>query len=131
MANRFFRCIVLAALAWIGTVAPATAQAAEQQPAATSQQPDSLLNGILIGAGVGAIPGIYWLIADPNECAGLCAEDYAAIGVGAVIGGLIDRAITRKVTVSETGASSSSPRHLLIQPLVSRKRSGVQFALRF
>ena len=134
MVNRFccrHRSIVLAALAWIGTAAPAAAQAAAQPPAATSRQADSLLNGILIGAGVGAIPGIYWLIADPNECTGLCAEDYAAIAVGAVVGGLIDRAITRKVTVNEAGASSSSSRHLLIRPLVGRKRSGVQLALRF
>jgi len=78
MVNRFccrHRFIVLGALAWIGTTASAAAQAAAQPPAATSRQPDSLLNGILIGAGVGAIPGIYWLIADPNECTGLCAED--------------------------------------------------------
>ena len=125
------RFIVLAALAGIGTAAPAAAQAAAQPPTATSRQPDSLLNGILIGAGVGAIPGIYWLVADPNECTGLCAEDYVAIGVGAVVGGLIDRAITRKVIVNEAGTSGSSTRHLLIQPVVGRKRSGVQLALQF
>ena len=96
-----------------------------------SRQADSPLNGILIGAGVGAIPGIYWLVADPNECTGLCPEDYAAIGVGAVVGALIDRAVTRKVTVTDAGASGRSTRHLLIQPLVSRKRSGVQLALQF
>jgi hypothetical protein len=96
-----------------------------------SRQADSLLNGILIGAGFGAIPGIYWLIVDPNECTGLCPEDYAAIAVGAVLGGLIDRAVTRKVTVYEAGASGSSTRRLLIGPLVGRKRSGVQLALRF
>ena len=134
MVTRFccrHRFIVLAALAWIGATAPAAAQAAAQPPTATSQQPDSLLNGILIGAGVGAIPGIYWLVADPNECTGLCAEDYVAIGVGAVVGGLIDRAITRKVTVNEAGASGRSTRHLLIRPFVGRKQSGVQLALRF
>ncbi len=134
MVNRFcrrHRSIPLVAIAWIGTAAAAAAQAAAQPPAATSRQADSPLNGILIGAGVGAIPGIYWLIADPNECTGLCPEDYAAIAVGAVVGGLIDRAITRKVTVYEAGASSSSSRHLLIGPLVGRKRSGVQLALRF
>ena len=92
---------------------------------------DSPLNGILIGAGIGAIPGIYWLVVDPNECTGLCPEDYAAIAVGAVLGGLIDRAVTRKVTMYEAGASSSSSRRLLIGPLVGRKRSGVQLALRF
>ena len=96
-----------------------------------SRQADSPLNGILIGAGVGAIPGIYWLVADPNECTGLCPEEWAAIAVGAVVGGLIDRAATRKVTVYEAGASSSSSRRLLIGPLVGRKRSGVQLALRF
>ena len=52
------------------------------RPRPHSRQPDSLLNGILIGAGVGAIPGIYWLIADPNQCTGLCAKDYAAIASG-------------------------------------------------
>jgi hypothetical protein len=63
------------------------------------QQPDSSLTGVWIGAAVGAIPGIYWLIADPNECAGLCPEDYVAIGVGAAVGGVIDRAIHRRATV--------------------------------
>ena len=96
-----------------------------------SRQADSPLNGILIGAGFGAIPGIYWLVVDPNECTGLCPEDYAAIAVGAVLGGLIDRAVTGKVTVYEAGASGSSARRLLIGPLVGRKRSGVQLALRF
>jgi hypothetical protein len=140
MVSRFrcgHRCMVLAALGWIGATAPAAAQAAAQSPTAAavgrseSRQADSLLNGILIGAGVGAIPGIYWLVVDPNECTGLCTEDYVAIGVGAVIGGLIDRAITRKATVSEAGVSSSSTRHLLIRPFVGRKRSGVQLAVRF
>ena len=36
------------------------------------QQPDSLFTGVLIGAAVGAIPGIYWLVADPNGCSGMC-----------------------------------------------------------
>jgi hypothetical protein len=96
-----------------------------------SRQADSPLNGIAIGAGVGAIPGIYWLIADPNECTGLCPGEWAAIAVGAVVGGLIDRAITKKVTVYEAGAPGGSTRRLSIAPLVGRKRSGVQLAFRF
>jgi hypothetical protein len=96
-----------------------------------SREADSPLNGILIGAGFGAIPGIYWLVVDPNECTGLCPEDYAAIAVGALLGGLIDRAVTRKVTVYEAAESSSSARRLLIGPILSRKRSGLQLALRF
>ena len=65
------------------------------------QLPDSPLNGVLIGAAIGAIPGIYWLIADPNECTGMCPEDYVSIGVGALVGWLIDRSISSKVTVYE------------------------------
>ena len=51
------------------------------------QQPDSPLTGVLIGAAIGAIPGIYWLAADPNECTGMCPEEYALIAVGAIVGG--------------------------------------------
>jgi hypothetical protein len=95
------------------------------------RQPDSALDGALFGAGAGALPGIYWLVADPNECTGLCPEEWAAIAFGAVVGGLIDRAITRKVTVYEAGVPRSSTRRLLIGPLGGRQRSGVQLAFRF
>jgi hypothetical protein len=40
------------------------------------QQPDSPLTGVLIGAAGGATPGIYWLAVDPNECIGMCPEEY-------------------------------------------------------
>ena len=93
------------------------------------QKRDSLLNGVLIGAAVGAIPGVYWLIADPNECTGLCAEDYVAIGVGALVGGLIDRAIKKKATVYE--APSSKTTKVTVAPLLVRHRLGVQVALTF
>ena len=87
-AHRFILPAALASfLASIGATVPAAAQAAAQPPTATSREADSPLNGILIGAGFGAIPGIYWLVVDPNECTGLCPEDYAAIAVGAVLGG--------------------------------------------
>jgi hypothetical protein len=93
------------------------------------QQTDSLLNGTLIGAGIGAIPGVYWLIADPNECAGLCAEDYVAIGVGAVVGALVDRAIKRRVTVYESSGGGRG-RRVAIVPLAGT-RTGLQVALKF
>jgi hypothetical protein len=94
------------------------------------QQPDSPLTGVLIGAGIGAIPGIYWLVADPNECAGMCPEEYALIAVGAVVGGLIDRAITKKVMVFAAGASGGDG-HVSVRPLVQRARKGVQVAVTF
>ena len=95
------------------------------------QQPDSPLSGILIGAAVGAFPGVYWLIADPNECTGMCPEEYAFIAIGAVVGGLIDRAITRKVTVYPAGTSSGGSNRLAIAPLVRRDRAGMRVSLRF
>jgi len=94
------------------------------------QQPDSPLTGVLIGTAVGAIPGIYWLAVDPNECAGMCPEEYAFIAIGAVVGGLIDHAINRKVTVY-SGASSGRAKSDVIGPLVIRDRKGVQVAVKF
>lgn len=93
------------------------------------EQPDSPLTGVLIGAGIGAIPGIYWLVADPNECTGMCPEDYAAIAAGAVIGGLIDRAIHKKVTIYL--ASVKRDRSVTIAPLLTPSRTGVQVAVKF
>ncbi len=95
------------------------------------QQPDSPLTGVLIGAAIGATPGIYWLIADPNECSGMCPEEYALIAVGAVLGGMIDRAITRKVTVYAAGVSSGRAKNVMIGPLVMRDRGGVSVSVRF
>jgi hypothetical protein len=93
------------------------------------QQPDSPLTGVLIGAGIGAIPGIYWLAKDPNECTGMCPEDYAAIAVGAVVGGLIDHAIHKRVTVYLAGTARN--RTVTIAPLLTPSRTCVQVALKF
>jgi hypothetical protein len=93
------------------------------------QKRDSLLNGIVIGGGIGAIHGIYWLIADPNECTGLCAEDYVAVGVGALVGGFIDRAIKKKVTVYDSAARRSTK--LTVLPILVRDRRGFQVAVTF
>jgi hypothetical protein len=95
------------------------------------QRPDSPLTGVLIGAAIGAVPGIYWLIVDPNECTGMCPEEYAAIGISAVVGGLIDHAIKKKVTVYAAPASSGRAGSVTIGPLVTRHRRGVQVALKF
>ena len=95
------------------------------------QQPDSPLTGVLIGAAIGATPGIYWLIADPNECSGMCPEEYALIAVGAVLGGVIDRAITRKVTVYAAEVSSGRAMNVTIGPLVMRGRKGVSVSVTF
>jgi len=95
------------------------------------QRQDSPLTGILIGAGIGAIPGVYWYFADPNECIGLCPEEYAFIGIGALVGGLIDHAIKRKETVFVDGTSSRPPKTVDLGPLTTRDRRGVQVVVRF
>jgi hypothetical protein len=95
------------------------------------QQPDSPLTGVLIGAAIGAIPGIYWLVVDPNECNGMCPEEYKLIAIGAIVGGLIDRAITRRVTLYAAGAASGRAKSVMISPFVMRERKGVQVAIKF
>jgi hypothetical protein len=95
------------------------------------QRPDSPLTGVLIGAAIGAVPGIYWLIVDPNECTGMCPEEYAAIGISAAVGGLIDHAIKKRVTVYAAPASSGRARSVTIGPLVMRHRQGVQLAVKW
>jgi hypothetical protein len=95
------------------------------------QQPDSPLTGVLIGAAIGAVPGVYWLIADPNECTGLCPEEYGFIAVGALLGGVIDHVITRKVTVYSAGAATGRDKNVTIAPLLTRDRKGVQIAVKF
>jgi hypothetical protein len=94
------------------------------------QQRDSILNGVLIGAAIGAAPGIYWLIADPNECSGLCPEEYGAILVGAAIGGLIDRAVHKKITVY-SAERSRRVTTVTIMPMLTRQRWGLQVTKTF
>ena len=95
------------------------------------RQPDSPLTGVLIGAGIGAIPGVYWLIADPNECTGMCPEEYALIAVGAAVGGLIDRAITKKVSVYTADGPGAQRKRVTIGPLLTPNRKGVHLVVTF
>jgi hypothetical protein len=90
-----------------------------------STKRDSTLDGLLIGAAVGAIPGIYHLITDPNECTGMCPEEYGLIAAGAAIGWLVDRAIARKGPRTGERASVS------LVPYTARSRKGVRVAVRF
>lgn len=94
------------------------------------QRRDSLLNGVLIGAAIGAAPGIYFLITDPNECTGLCPEEWAAVGISAAVGGLVDRAVRQRTTVYEAPPGDRS-RSVAIAPLVTPSRRGVRLIVRF
>jgi hypothetical protein len=130
----------LAVVTWTGTAeaqeaGPSTSRLAmaasrAQAPvaeASDSTQRDSSLDGLLIGAAVGAIPGIYYLITDPNECTGMCPEEYGLIAAGAAIGWLIDRAITRKATAARAGDRAS----VSLVAYGAGARKGVRVAIRF
>jgi hypothetical protein len=94
------------------------------------RQQDSWVTGAVIGAGIGAIPGIYYLISDPNECAGLCPEEYAFVGIGALVGALVDKAVTRKVTVYESAATGAG-RNVAFTAALAAGRRGLQITLMF
>lgn len=94
-------------------------------------QRDSLLDGMLIGAGIGAIPGVYWLLADPNECNGMCPEDYGLIAIGAGIGALIDAVIHAKTTVDAAEPPCGFATRVSIGPFAERDRKGVLVGVRF
>jgi hypothetical protein len=95
------------------------------------RQPDSWVTGAAIGACIGAIPGLYYLIRDPNECAGLCPEEYALVGIGGLVGALVDRAITRKITVYENPAKAGRSGNVAVTPVLTRARRGVHVTVTF
>ena len=95
------------------------------------RQPDSWVSGAVIGAGIGAIPGIYYLMTDPNECAGLCPEEYALVAIGALVGALVDRAITKKVTVYESRAKGDAGGSVALRAVLTGARRSLHVAVRF
>jgi hypothetical protein len=95
------------------------------------RQRDPWFTGAMIGAGIGALPGIYYLIRDPNECAGLCPEEYALVGIGALVGALVDKAITKKVTVYEKRVKRDAGASAALTGVLTGTRRGVQFTVRF
>lgn len=96
-----------------------------------ARQRDSWVTGAVIGAGLGAFPGIYYMISDPNECAGLCPEEYALVGIGALVGALVDKAITKKVTVYENPAARRAGGNVTLTPVLTGARQAVQVTVRF
>jgi hypothetical protein len=95
------------------------------------RQQDSWLPGVLIGAGIGAVPAVYYLVTDPNECTGPCPEEYALIGVGALAGGLVDWAIRKTITVYERPAARGGGGHVVVMPLLTGTRRGAQLTVSY
>jgi hypothetical protein len=77
--------------------------AKQEAPAPTRR--DSVLNGVLIGAGVGALAG---LIPDHYDDCEECHDSlYASIGVGAGVGLLVDALRVKSPASSQSGPQAS------------------------
>jgi hypothetical protein len=95
------------------------------------RQRDSWVMGAATGAGIGALPGVYYLLSDPNECAGLCPEEFALIGIGALVGALVDTAITRTVTVYENPTTGGAGGNVALTPVLAGAYRGLHVTVRF
>jgi len=98
---------------------------------------DSLWNGVLIGAAVGAGP---WLLTGALAAAsgsGSCGSDsnvcpYVALFTGPIgtgIGALIDASIKRRTTVYYRASGQQS--HMQVSPLLSKSVAGVVVVMQF
>ena len=61
----------------------------------------------------------------------MCPEDYAAICVGAAVGGVIDHFLTKRVTVYTAATSSRPSKSVTMGPFVRRDRNGLQVVMKF
>ena len=94
---------------------------------------DSVLNGTLIGLGTGVAVGF---ISGTAACgnysceAGPVAAGYAALmgGIGATVGLLADRAVSRRTLVYRSGKSSTDIR---VSPVLSKGATGARVSIRF
>lgn len=96
------------------------------------RRPDSLWNGLLIGAAVGTAPAVYWLLADPNECGNsICMSDLV-IGMipCATIGLAIDALVQKKVMLYRR-ASRSSRVEMVVGPIVTTRRKSLEMTISF
>lgn len=117
---------------------PAFAQQLDMQPAsqaATAAAPgkhiDPVWNGVLIGAGAGAVGA--WIFTRANcgprgyddECTAIAAVAGTAIFVpgGMLVGGIIDRLINKTLPAGVTSRTA-------IAPMVSRRNPGVALKMK-
>jgi hypothetical protein len=60
----------------------------------------------------------------------VCPEEYAVVGIGALIGALVDKAITKKVTVYEKPANTAAA-NVALTPLLTAARWGARLTVTF
>jgi hypothetical protein len=91
------------------------------------ERPDSLLNGTLIGSGIGALGLVAFVrgncLRNDPECDAIVGTiGLSFVAAGAVIGALIDKAI---VTVIYRAPATGRTAHVLVTPIVSKQRAAV------
>ena len=103
-----------------------TARTFSESTVAEIKATDGLLNGALIGAGVGLSLALWDYLIDPSE-PGNAIIFGVAIGSGTAIGAGIDALIGGRVLYR----SRQTGRHLTFSPLVTRTRQGLVATIRF
>ena len=111
----------------VWTVSAASAQTS-QRDVVEVRQSDSLLNGALIGAGVGVAAGLgFCTLMEPWEN---CRDDFGPMlrvgAIGAGIGIAVDALIRKKVYQTASGSLE-----VHTGPLFQRRAKGVQLSVKF
>jgi hypothetical protein len=102
--------------------------------AAQTHQRDSLWNGVLVGAGLGAMPGILLGIAQDDKCRGCSGFNtpltYGVLtaGIGAGIGAAVDALFQRR---AKPTARPSDQRRVRLVPQLSRDVRGITGSIQF
>jgi hypothetical protein len=128
------KCVVLIALFSIAIGSPVWAQTPQlprlPQPAPPTGQSDSLLNGALIGAGVGVASGLF--LCTRMEPWRNCRDDVGPMlkmgAIGAGVGIAIDALIRKRKPVNQGSPDST---RVYAAPVISRDTRGVQISLSF
>lgn len=89
---------------------------------------DSILNGALIGAGIGTGLAMWDYLIDPSE-PGNAAIFTVAIGLGTAIGAGIDKLVNRRGKILY--ASPRQAAGVTVSPLLGKDRQGVLVSIRF
>ena len=129
----------LKTVAGAALISLAATAAYAQQPAAGNLKPvkqiDSVWNGVLIGAGAGAVAT--WIFTRANcgpaghdvECTAVAALGGAAVFIpsGALIGGIVDRLINKTLPPAASAHTSIAP---ILSKRDGRRNAGVALNLK-
>ena len=127
------RSVTLTPVAPVVSVDAPHLTGADNQPPALQRRKDSLWNGVIIGAGLGALVGtlVSFAVTDCSECAGFNVPltfGVLGAGAGAGIGAGIDawRQKRSPLTIAPKGT-----RRLTVAPVLGKDVRGVVASIRF